>query len=115
MAYKDFSLESHGAGIVDTRLAEYKAKAAAPTVATLKKIHSCIDLTTLSNADNAKSVTALVDIVNTHPTNHPDIPNVAGICVYPKFVSLVKNTLKVPGVDIVSVAGAFPHAQTSGR
>lgn len=112
MAYKDFSLESHGAGIVDTRLAEYKAKAAAPTVATLKKIHSCIDLTTLSNADNAKSVTALVDIVNTHPTNHPDIPNVAGICVYPKFVSLVKNTLKVPGVDIVSVAGAFPHAQT---
>ena len=112
MAYKDFSLESHGAGIVDTRLAEYKAKAAAPTVATLKKIHSCIDLTTLSNADNAKSVTALVDIVNTHPTNHPDIPNVAGICVYPKFVSVVKNTLKVPGVDIVSVAGAFPHAQT---
>jgi len=112
MAYKDFSLGSHGAGIVDTRLAEYKAKAAAPTVATLKKIHSCIDLTTLSNADNAKSVTALVDIVNTHPTNHPDIPNVAGICVYPKFVSLVKNTLKVPGVDIVSVAGAFPHAQT---
>ena len=112
MAYKDFSLESHGAGIVDTRLAKYKAKAAAPTIATLKKIHSCIDLTTLSNADNAKSVTALVDIVNTHPTNHPDIPNVAGICVYPKFVSLVKNTLKVPGVDIVSVAGAFPHAQT---
>ena len=112
MAYKDFSLDTHGAGAVDTLLAKYKAEAAAPSLATLKKIHSCIDLTTLSNADNNRTVSALVDMVNTHSEKHPDIPNVAGICVYPKFVSLVKNTLKVPGVDIVSVAGAFPHAQT---
>ena len=112
MAYKNFSIESHGEGFVDGKLDFYKANASAPTLAALKKIHSCIDLTTLSNADNAKSVTALVDIVNTHSAKHPDIPNVAGICVYPKFVSLVKETLKVPGVDIVSVAGAFPHAQT---
>ena len=81
MAYKNFSLESHGEGFVDNRLAFYKANAAAPTLPLLKKIHSCIDLTTLSNADNAKSVKALVEIVNTHSANHPDIPNVAGICV----------------------------------
>lgn len=112
MAYNNFSLESHGKGFVDGKLAFYKENVAAPTLPLLKKIHSCIDLTTLSNADNAKSVKALVEIVNTHAANHPDIPNVAGICVYPKFVSVVKEALKVPGVDIVSVAGAFPHAQT---
>ncbi|MCR5454175.1 MAG: deoxyribose-phosphate aldolase [Bacteroidales bacterium] len=112
MAYKNFSIESHGAGVVDAKLAEYKAKAVAPSLDILKKIHSCIDLTTLSNADNDKSVAALVDIVNTHSEKHPDIPNVAGICVYPKFVGLAKRLCKVPGVDIVSVAGAFPHAQT---
>ena len=112
MAYNNFSLESHGEGFVDSKLDFYRANAAAPSLAVLKKIHSCIDLTTLSNADNAKSVKALVDIVNTHTANHPGIPNVAGICVYPKFVSVVKDALKVPGVDIVSVAGAFPHAQT---
>lgn len=112
MAYKGFSLESHGAGAVDAKLAEYDACSKAPSLDILKKIHSCIDLTTLSNADNEKSVSALVDIVNTHPEKHPDIPNVAGICVYPKFVSLAKQLCKVQGVDIVSVAGAFPHAQT---
>ena len=112
MAYKNYSLESHGDGFVDGKLNSYKANPVAPSLSTLKKIHSCIDLTTLSNADNVKSVSALVDIVNNHSANYPDIPNVAGICVYPKFVSVVKQNLKVPGVDIVSVAGAFPHAQT---
>ena len=112
MAYNGFSLESHGEGFVDGKMEFYNVNPAVPSLATLKKIHSCIDLTTLSNADNSKSVSALVDIVNAHSANYPDIPNVAGICVYPKFISVVKDTLKVPGVDIVSVAGAFPHAQT---
>ena len=112
MAYKDFSLESHGANAVDNRLEYYRNNPAAPSLATLKKIHSCIDLTTLSNADNTKSVADLVNIVNSHSAVHPGIPNVAGICIYPRFVSLAKELCKVPGVDIVSVAGAFPHAQT---
>ena len=112
MAYNGFSLESHGKGFVDGKLEYYKANPITPSLDVLKKIHSCIDLTTLSNADNKQSVEALVDIVNNHSANHPDIPNVAGICVYPKFVSVVKDALQVPGVDIVSVAGAFPHAQT---
>jgi deoxyribose-phosphate aldolase len=112
MAYDIFSIDNHGAGFVDSKLAQYQANPMVPTLELLKKVHSCIDLTSLSNADNERSISALVDIVNNHPALHPDIPNVAGICVYPKFVSLAKELCKVPGVDIVSVAGAFPHAQT---
>ncbi len=110
---KDFSYERHGSELINSRLCVIENRTLRNlTRANLRKLHSCIDLTSLSNADNNNSIADFVMNVNTFKENHPDIPNVAGICVYPKFVSVVKKLLTVPTVKIVSVAGAFPHSQT---
>ncbi|MBQ3655695.1 MAG: deoxyribose-phosphate aldolase [Bacteroidales bacterium] len=108
----DFSFQRYGSELVDSKLAFYSQNPLTPTSEILKTIYSCIDLTSLSNADNEASITKLVEQVNNHKKENPDVPNVAGICVYPSFVQLVKKLCTVPEVDIVSVAGGFPHAQT---
>lgn len=110
---KDFSYENHGSELINSRLCVIENRTAKNrTLENLKTLHSCIDLTSLSNADNENSIADFVMNVNTFKENNPDIPNVAGICVYPKFVPVVKKLLTVPSVKIVSVAGAFPHSQT---
>ena len=109
---KDFYFEKHGSQLVDSKLAFYENHKLKPSAEILKTVYSCIDLTSLSNADNEKSIAALVETVNSHKEKYPNVPNVAGICVYPCFVPLVKKICTVPEVDIVSVAGGFPHAQT---
>lgn len=108
----EYNFERYGSELVNSKLNFYKFHPLKPTEDILKTIYSCIDLTSLSNADNAKTITALVKSVNEQRHLNPKAPNVAGICVYPSFVSLVKEKCEVPSVDIVSVAGGFPHAQT---
>ena len=78
----------------------------------LELLYSCIDLTTLMGGDTDESVTKMVAGVNDFETNHPDIPNVAAICVYPALVPTVKATLTCPDVCIASVAAGFPASQT---
>jgi len=79
----------------------------------LKFIHGCIDLTTLTSTDTRESVWSMVDdIVNSYEGKHPDVPNVASICVYPVFVDTVKQALMAKDVKITSVAGGFPASQT---
>lgn len=110
---KDFSYERHGSDLINSRLCVIENRTQKNySQANLKTLHSCIDLTSLSNADNENSIADFVMGVNTFKESNPDIPNVAGICVYSVFVPLVKKLLAVPSVKIVSVAGAFPHAQT---
>jgi deoxyribose-phosphate aldolase len=50
--------------------------------------------------------------VNCFSGRFTNIPNIAAICVYPNFVSVVKDKLTVKNVKIASVAGAFPSSQT---
>ena len=110
---KDFSYERHGSELINSRLCVIENRTLRNlTRENLRKLHSCIDLTSLSNADNNNSIADFVMNVNTFKESNPDVPNVAGICVYPKFVPVVKRLLTVPTVKIVSVAGAFPHSQT---
>ena len=110
---KDFSYERHGSDLINSRLCVIENRTLKnKTLENLKTLHSCIDLTSLSNADNENSIADFVMGVNTFKDTNPDIPNVAGICVYPCFVPVVKKILAVPNVKIVSVAGALPHAQT---
>ena len=83
------------------------------TIGVLKFIHGCIDLTTLTSMDTKESVWSMVDeIVNNYDGKHPDVPNVASICVYPLFVDTVKQALTAKDVKIASVAGGFPSSQT---
>ena len=79
----------------------------------LKSIHGCIDLTTLTSLDTKESVWSMVDnVVNNYEGTHPDVPNIAAICVYPVFVDTVKQALTAQEVKIASVAGGFPSSQT---
>lgn len=82
------------------------------TEETYRFLLSSIDLTTLSSEDSQRSVAAFTQRVNDFDNDHPDIKNVAAICVYSNFAEVVKTTLDVPGVDIAVVAGGFPSSQT---
>ncbi len=77
-----------------------------------RKILSYLDLTSLNSTDNEDSIRSIVDKVNGFPFIFPDLLNVAGICVFPRFVSTVKQSLEIEDVNIVSVAGSFPSSQT---
>ncbi|MDR1371625.1 MAG: deoxyribose-phosphate aldolase [Dysgonamonadaceae bacterium] len=77
----------------------------------LRFIYSCIDLTTLNTEDSRESVWRFVQQVNDFDGSSSDISNVAAICVYPNFVSVVKEALTVD-TRIASVAGGFPSSQT---
>jgi deoxyribose-phosphate aldolase len=78
----------------------------------LMSILNMIDLTSLNTTDNKSHILQLTGKVNSFSGRYSNIPNVAAICVYPNFVSVVKEKLSAKNVKIVSVAGAFPSAQT---
>ena len=77
----------------------------------LKFLYSCIDLTSLNTEDNKESIWKLTEAVNDFEGSVPDVHNVAAVCVYPNFVSTVKDALTAD-VRIAAVAGSFPSSQT---
>jgi len=77
----------------------------------LETILSCIDLTSLNTTDNEESIANFTIKVNNFGDNHPELPNVAAICVYPSMVKAVRETL-TEGTEIAAVSGGFPHSQT---
>lgn len=78
----------------------------------LRQIFNSIDLTTLRSLDSQRSVADFTERVDAFEHEHPDLPNVAAICVYPNFVPIVRTVLEVSEVDIAAVAGCFPSAQS---
>ena len=78
----------------------------------LKKLRGCVDLTSLTSIDTKESIWRMVDQVNDFEGTRPDVHNVAAICVYPLFVSTVKQALTANQVKIAAVAGGFPASQT---
>ena len=77
----------------------------------LKFLYSCIDLTSLNKEDNREKIWRFTDEINDFDGSMSDIQNVAAICVYPNFVSTVKDALTA-NVKIAAVAGSFPSSQT---
>lgn len=75
-------------------------------------IFGCIDLTSLNTTDSANSITQFVERVNAFDEEHPELPNVATICVYPNFAQIVRTVLDVSKVGITCVSGAFPSGQS---
>ncbi|MEG0948003.1 MAG: deoxyribose-phosphate aldolase [Bacteroidales bacterium] len=73
---------------------------------------SIIDLTTLSTTDNRERVAAFTKRVNDFELEHPELKNVAAICVYPNFAEVVRMNLDVSDVNIAAVAAGFPSSQT---
>lgn len=81
------------------------------TTEVLRKIYSCIDLTTLNTTDTREDIWKFTDKVNIFEGSNPEINNVAAICVFPNFVKTVRESLTAD-VKIASVCGGFPSSQT---
>lgn len=77
-----------------------------------KFLFNTIDLTTLNATDSPRSVARFVERVNAFDEEHPDLKNVAAICVYPNFAQIVRTVLDVTDVEIACVSGGFPSSQT---
>jgi len=88
------------------------ASASVPDKHLLMNILNLIDLTSLNVADNKSQILYLTGKVNSFSGRYSNIPNVAAICVFPNFVSIVNEKLTAKNVKIVAVAGSFPTSQT---
>ena len=77
-----------------------------------KFLFNTIDLTTLKSTDSPRSVADFVERVNAFDEQHPELDNVAAICVYPNFAQVVRTVLDVSAVNIACVSGGFPSSQT---
>ncbi len=77
-----------------------------------KFLYGCLDLTSLEASDSKESIWKMVERVNAFEDQHPDINNVAAICVYPNFVVTVKEALTTENINIAAVSGGFPSSQT---
>ena len=75
------------------------------------QILSFVDITSLNPTDSVASITEFVEKINKFDTKFEILPHPAAFCVYPKFVQTVKDNL-VEDLEIASVAGGFPDANT---
>jgi deoxyribose-phosphate aldolase len=79
----------------------------------LKMVLSMIDLTTLEGSDTEGKVKQLCNKAQHLHDSVDGLPTVAAICVYPNFVSLAKRQLGNSGINVASVATAFPSGNSS--
>ena len=86
--------------------------AVAPDKRLMMNLLNLIDLTSLNTTDSKSDIIHFTGKVNSFSGRFTNIPNVAAICVYPNFVSVVKEKLTTRNVKIASVAGGFPSSQT---
>jgi deoxyribose-phosphate aldolase len=82
-------------------------------VEALKLILSMIDLTTLEGMDTPGKVRQLCQkAIHLHDAL-PGLPHVAAVCVYPTMVGVAREALEGTGINVASVATAFPSGQSN--
>ncbi|MBB5806013.1 deoxyribose-phosphate aldolase [Saccharothrix ecbatanensis] len=74
---------------------------------------SMVDLTTLEGADTHGKVRSLAAKARRPDPERPDVPQVAALCVYPDMVETAVKELNGTGINIASVATAFPSGRSS--
>ena len=92
--------------IIDNHFEETK------TTDVMEFLLGTIEITSLKVTDNEDSILQLVEKINHFTNDNPALPHPAGICVYPRFVSIVSNSLEADDMEISTVCGGFPSAQT---
>lgn len=102
----DEQVKNRTAQIIDKYVAENN------TIEVKKLLFNCMDLTTLKTEDSEESVLRFTERVNDFENEHPDLKNVAAICVYPNFAKIVSQSLEVEEVNVACVSGGFPSSQT---
>lgn len=75
-------------------------------------LFSTLEITSLKVTDNEDNILQLVERINAFCNENAALPHPAGICVYPRFVSLVSNSLEVDDMQVSTVCGGFPSSQT---
>ncbi len=81
-------------------------------VEAFRAIYSALDVTTLSPHDTERSTTLFAEMQVERMVNHPELPSVASICVYPPFVECVGMVVDGSPLRVTSVAGSFPSSQS---
>ena len=82
-------------------------------VQALKMILGMFDLTTLEGKDSPGKVKQLCYKAAHLHDQHPGLPTVAAICVYPNMVPVAKVALAGTNIKVASVATAFPSGMTT--
>jgi len=100
-------IEMRAAGLA-TRSIKRASKLAALDLAI-----SMVDLTTLEGADTPGKVRNLARKAMLPDPDYPDTPHTAAICVYPDMVPTAVAELQGSGVNVASVASAFPSGRSS--
>lgn len=77
-----------------------------------ERLLGTIELTTLTVTDSQESVMRFTENVNRWANEHPELPALATICVYPNFAGIVHDTLEVEDTKVACVSGGFPSSQT---
>lgn len=83
-----------------------------PNKELLTLLFSVLDLTSLSEKDNAENISRLCEQVNLLDDSYPGMPAPAAICVYPELVLISRTKVNNPLVNIAAVGGGFPASQT---
>ena len=78
--------------------------------AVYSQLLSFIDITSLNFGDSFDSIISFVNKINAFDDHFEILPHPAAICVFPAFVSIVKDNLQ-ENLDIASVIG-FPYPHT---
>jgi len=101
---------------VEERVAKYASRSikTASKVRALKLAVSMVDLTTLEGKDTEEKVASLCRKA-LRPSDDPEVPQVAAVCIYPAMVRYARKHLGHSPVRVASVATAFPSGQTPFR
>jgi deoxyribose-phosphate aldolase len=78
----------------------------------LREIFSFLDLTSLNTQDSEGSIRSFAERAANFNFSFSNMSNVAALCVYPNFVSVVRERLGSSGVRVAVVSASFPTAQT---
>ena len=100
---------------VDERVARFSSRSIKKEakIAGLRLTLSMIDLTTLEGQDTPGKVRQLCQKARHLHDTLPDLPSVAAVCVYPTMVGVAKQALGKSGINVASVATAFPSGMSS--
>lgn len=112
-AFAKFDLHLHDEAVSEAvhQLVE-KHQTQYNTLEVKKQLLSTVELTTLKVTDSQESVLKFTENVNRFAEEHPDLPHLATVCVYPNFAKIVSESLEADGVEVACVAGGFPSSQT---
>lgn len=112
-AFEKYNMHLHDEIVsaeVHKLVADNRAKYDTPEVK--KALLGTVELTTLKVTDSQESVLRFTENVNRFADEHPDLPHLATICVYPNFAKIVSQSLEADGVEVACVSGGFPSSQT---